>query len=66
MKPLLTVDELIATLKVRTSRIYRRTMKKEIPGQIKLGKHLRFSGPAIKLWLERGCPVFAAEQHLKS
>ena len=53
---LFTVDELGAVLKVPRSWIYQRTMRNGIPGQIKLGKHLRFKATAIRMWIEEGCP----------
>jgi excisionase family DNA binding protein len=64
MDEILTLSELTAKLKVPKSWLYKRTMKKKIPGQIKLGKHLRFKGAAIKAWIEKGCPEIAGRSNI--
>jgi excisionase family DNA binding protein len=56
MESLITLNELSVVLKVPKSWVYKRTMKKGIPGQVKLGKHLRFRETAISGWILRGCP----------
>jgi excisionase family DNA binding protein len=47
---LLTLDEVVAWLRVPRSWVYERTRKGQIP-HVKLGKYLRFSRQAVAEWL---------------
>jgi excisionase family DNA binding protein len=47
---LLTLNEVVAWLRVPRSWVYERTRKGQIP-HVKLGKYLRFSRPALTEWL---------------
>lgn len=47
---LLTLDEVVAWLRVPRSWIYERTRKGQIP-HLKLGKYLRFHRQAVEAWL---------------
>ncbi len=46
----MTIDELSAYLKVAKSTLYKLAQEGKVPGQ-KVGKHWRFSRPAIDEWL---------------
>lgn len=55
MRPsdVMTIDELSAYLKVAKSTLYKLAQEGKVPGQ-KVGKHWRFSRPAIDVWLQAG------------
>jgi excisionase family DNA binding protein len=50
IEDLLTLDEVVAWLRVPRSWVYERTRKGQIP-HVKLGKYLRFSRHALTEWL---------------
>lgn len=56
---LLTLDEVVAWLRVPRSWVYERTRKGQIPC-LKLGKYLRFPRQALAQWLAGQTGPFAA------
>ena len=51
--PVLTVDDLVAYLRLPKSTVYKLAQGGRIPGQ-KIGRHRRFHKEAIDMWLEGG------------
>jgi excisionase family DNA binding protein len=50
----LTVPEVARLLRVNVKTVYAATASGEIPGGRKIGRILRFYGPAVTKWLETG------------
>ncbi len=51
---LLTVDDVAAVLKVPKSTLYQWSYLGEGPPVVRVGRHLRYPGDLLDLWIDRG------------
>jgi excisionase family DNA binding protein len=51
---LLTVDDVAAVLKVPKSTLYQWSYQGEGPPVVRVGRHLRYPGDLLDLWIARG------------